>query len=179
MPIQATRALLHAALSGRLEDVEYRTDEVFGFEVPVSVPGVERSLLDPRSTWRDPDAYDAKARELAQMFRENFKKFEDVEPEVAEAARWSDRVATSVDGGEADLVAARVRGEEAQEPPALGGNGRGRALGQSPGVVDRERGAPGVEVAVEPPEGAAEAVVEHRAVARPARADSRLASPRR
>ncbi len=84
MPIQATRALLHAALSGRLEGVEHRTDEVFGFEVPVSVPGVERALLDPRSTWRDPDAYDAKARELAQMFRENFKKFEDVEPEVVE-----------------------------------------------------------------------------------------------
>jgi phosphoenolpyruvate carboxykinase (ATP) len=85
MPIQATRALLHAALAGRLESVEYRTDEVFGFEVPLSVPGVERSLLDPRSTWRDPEAYDAKARELAAMFRENFKKFEDVEPDVLAA----------------------------------------------------------------------------------------------
>ncbi len=84
MPIQATRALLHAALSGRLENGEYRTDEVFGFEVPVSVPGVERLLLDPRSTWRDPDAYDKKARELATMFRENFKKFEDVAPDVVE-----------------------------------------------------------------------------------------------
>jgi phosphoenolpyruvate carboxykinase (ATP) len=83
MPIQATRALLHAALSGRLEDVEYRTDPVFGFEVPVSVPGVETSLLDPRSTWRDPDAYDGKARELAGMFRANFERFDDVEPEVA------------------------------------------------------------------------------------------------
>ena len=61
MPIQATRALLHAALSGRLEDVEYRTDTVFGFEVPVHVPGVDQALLDPRSTWRDPAAYDAKA----------------------------------------------------------------------------------------------------------------------
>src|SRR5262245_11751314 len=83
MPIQATRALLHAALSGRLDDVEFRTDPVFGFEVPVSVPGVESSLLDPRSTWRDPDAYDAKARELAQMFHANFEKFEDLEPDVA------------------------------------------------------------------------------------------------
>jgi phosphoenolpyruvate carboxykinase (ATP) len=83
MPIQATRALLHAALSGRLEGVEYRRDPVFGFEVPVSVPGVERRLLDPRSTWRDAEAYDAKARELAQMFRANFEKFDDVEPEVA------------------------------------------------------------------------------------------------
>jgi phosphoenolpyruvate carboxykinase (ATP) len=83
MPIQATRALLHAALSGRLDDVEYRTDPVFGFEVPVAVPGVETSLLDPRSTWRDAAAYDAKARELAGMFHANFAKLEHVEPEVA------------------------------------------------------------------------------------------------
>ena len=85
MPIQATRALLHAALSGRLDDVPCRTDEVFGFAVPVSVPGVESSLLDPRSTWRDPEAYDAKARELAGMFRDNFAKFEDVDADVAAA----------------------------------------------------------------------------------------------
>lgn len=76
MPIAATRALLHAALSGALRDVEYRTDEVFGFEVPARVPGVEAHLLDPRGTWRDPSAYDAKAKELARMFRENFEQFE-------------------------------------------------------------------------------------------------------
>ena len=75
MPIQATRRLLHAALSGELDGVDYRVDDVFGFDVPVEVPGVERSLLDPRSTWRDPDAYDAKAAELAEMFRANFEKF--------------------------------------------------------------------------------------------------------
>jgi phosphoenolpyruvate carboxykinase (ATP) len=85
MPIQATRALLHAALAGKLEDVPFRTDEVFGFAVPFSVPGVESSLLDPRSTWRDPEAYDAKARELAGMFAENFARFADVDPEVAAA----------------------------------------------------------------------------------------------
>jgi len=73
MPIQATRRLLHAALSGELDDVEYRTDPIFGFSVPVSVPGVEPSLLDPRSTWRDRDAYDAKAKELAAMFASNFE----------------------------------------------------------------------------------------------------------
>jgi phosphoenolpyruvate carboxykinase (ATP) len=75
MPIQATRRLLHAALSGELDVVDYRLDEVFGFEVPVEVPGVERSLLEPRSTWHDPAAYDAKARELAGMFAANFEKF--------------------------------------------------------------------------------------------------------
>jgi phosphoenolpyruvate carboxykinase (ATP) len=75
MPIAATRALLNAALSGRLDGTAYRMDELFGFEVPVEVPGVKRSLLDPRSTWRDPDAYDRKARELARMFRDNFAQF--------------------------------------------------------------------------------------------------------
>src|SRR3954471_9443371 len=51
MPIAATRALLRAALSGELKKVDYRTDELFGFEVPVEVPGVDSKLLDPRSTW--------------------------------------------------------------------------------------------------------------------------------
>jgi phosphoenolpyruvate carboxykinase (ATP) len=75
MPIAATRALLTAALAGELADVQYRTDPVFGFEVPVEVPGVESRLLDPRSTWRDPEAYDAGAKKLAAMFRENFGRF--------------------------------------------------------------------------------------------------------
>ena len=85
MPIQATRDLLHAALSGALEEVEYRLDEVFGLEVPVSVPGVDPSLLYPRGTWADPDAYDVKARELARMFRDNFTRFEDVSAGVSGA----------------------------------------------------------------------------------------------
>jgi phosphoenolpyruvate carboxykinase (ATP) len=75
MPIAATRALLRAALDGELDEVEYRTDPIFGFNVPVEVPGVESSLLDPRSTWSDPEAYDEKARYLATRFRENFEKF--------------------------------------------------------------------------------------------------------
>ncbi|HEY2371331.1 MAG TPA: phosphoenolpyruvate carboxykinase (ATP) [Gaiellaceae bacterium] len=82
MPIAATRAMLSAALSGELESAEFRVDDVFGFEVPVAVPGVDAKLLDPRSTWADPAAYDLKARELATMFRENFERFDD--PELAE-----------------------------------------------------------------------------------------------
>jgi phosphoenolpyruvate carboxykinase (ATP) len=85
MPIQATRALLQAALAGELAGVEYRTDPVFGFDVPAAVPGVQTSLLNPRLTWTDPGAYDAKARELAQMFRTNFTRFEDVAAGVAAA----------------------------------------------------------------------------------------------
>jgi phosphoenolpyruvate carboxykinase (ATP) len=76
MPIAATRALLRAALEGDLQAVEYRTDPVFGFEVPVEVPGVDSTLLDPRSTWADPQDYDRRAVELATMFREDFGRFE-------------------------------------------------------------------------------------------------------
>jgi phosphoenolpyruvate carboxykinase (ATP) len=78
MPIDATRVLLRAALSGELAGVETRTDEVFGFAVPLAVPGVDPALLDPRSTWSDPGAYDAKARELAGLFRDNFEQFAEV-----------------------------------------------------------------------------------------------------
>ncbi|HWB23691.1 MAG TPA: phosphoenolpyruvate carboxykinase (ATP) [Gaiellaceae bacterium] len=85
MPIQATRALLHAALSGSLDHAEYRVDDVFGFEVPLHVPGVETELLDPRSTWSDGAAYDAQAQALASLFRENFEKFDNVDPAVAAA----------------------------------------------------------------------------------------------
>ncbi len=74
MPIKATRTLLAGALSGALDGVEMRIDPVFGIEVPFAVPGVDPALLDPRSTWVDPVAYDAKARELAVMFRENFER---------------------------------------------------------------------------------------------------------
>jgi phosphoenolpyruvate carboxykinase (ATP) len=75
MPIKATRALLTAALDGSLKDVEYRRDENFSFMVPVSVPGVADVLLDPRRTWDDPEAYDAQARKLVEMFAENFAQY--------------------------------------------------------------------------------------------------------
>ena len=79
MPIQATRTMLRSALSGELDAVEMRVDDVFGFEVPRRVPGVDDALLDPRGTWRDPSVYDEKARELATMFAENFaRRFPDV-----------------------------------------------------------------------------------------------------
>ncbi|MEL6765582.1 MAG: phosphoenolpyruvate carboxykinase [Pseudomonadota bacterium] len=76
MPIKATRALLTAALDGSLAGVSFRTDPNFGFDVPVSVPGVDDGLLDPRSTWSDPAAYDAQAAKLVAMFAENFAQYE-------------------------------------------------------------------------------------------------------
>ena len=75
MPIKATRALLKAALNGELNAVEFRTDPNFGFAVPVAVDGVDSTILDPRSTWADPAAYDLQAEKLVGMFTENFEKF--------------------------------------------------------------------------------------------------------
>jgi phosphoenolpyruvate carboxykinase (ATP) len=77
MPIKATRALLTAALDGSLNNAEFRKDAYFGFEVPVSVAGVDSAILDPRSTWSDPQAYDAMAAKLVDLFCENFQQFAD------------------------------------------------------------------------------------------------------
>jgi len=87
MPIKATRALLTAALDGSLNDVEFRTDENFGFDVPVAVAGMDGTILNPRDTWADKDAYDAQARKLVHMFIGNFAQYEtDVDADVREAA---------------------------------------------------------------------------------------------
>ncbi len=75
MPIAATRALIAAALDGSLEGAPFRKDAFFGFDVPVSVPGVDPALLDPRSTWADAAAYDRQAAKLVQMFADNFAQY--------------------------------------------------------------------------------------------------------
>ncbi len=77
MPIKATRALLNAALDGSLNHVEFRKDGWFGFDVPVSVPGVEQRILDPRDTWADKADYDATAAKLVKLFNDNFARFAD------------------------------------------------------------------------------------------------------
>jgi phosphoenolpyruvate carboxykinase (ATP) len=71
--IRHTRALLNAALSGKLESVPFRTDPVFGFEVPEECEGVPSQLLDPAATWPNREAYQAQYRTLAARFIENFK----------------------------------------------------------------------------------------------------------
>jgi phosphoenolpyruvate carboxykinase (ATP) len=81
--IKNTRTLLNAALSGNLSSVEMKKDENFGFEVPLTVNGVDAKILNPKDTWADPEAYDIQAKKLISMFIENFKKFEnDVEDNV-------------------------------------------------------------------------------------------------
>jgi phosphoenolpyruvate carboxykinase (ATP) len=74
MPIAATRALLAAALDGRLTTVPMRKDPWFGVEAPTSAPDVDALILDPRQTWPDREAYDRQASRLARMFRGNFTK---------------------------------------------------------------------------------------------------------
>jgi phosphoenolpyruvate carboxykinase (ATP) len=75
MSIDHTRAMLRAALSGKLDGVEMREDPVFGLRIPASCPGVPSKVLDPRSTWKDRAAYDETARKLAGMFDENFSQY--------------------------------------------------------------------------------------------------------
>ncbi len=77
MSLPYTRAMVKAATSGLLKDVETKKHDVFNVDVPVAVPGVPAEILDPKSTWSDPEAYDDKARELALMFVKNFERFAD------------------------------------------------------------------------------------------------------
>jgi phosphoenolpyruvate carboxykinase (ATP) len=84
--IRYTRALLDAALSGRLLNVDYAPDPVFGFQVPRSCDGVPAGVLDPAGSWPSKDSYMAKYRQLASRFVENFRKYQaEVPPEVAQA----------------------------------------------------------------------------------------------
>ena len=70
-----TRAIVRAALGGALHDVDYDTLPVFGLQFPKSCPDVPKEILNPKDTWIDKDAYDAKAKQLAGAFIENFKHY--------------------------------------------------------------------------------------------------------
>lgn len=84
--IRHTRALLSAALSGKLNSVKYAKDPVFGFEVPTECPDVPAEVLSPSSSWGNKKEYDRRYRDLAMRFKENFAKFTDnTPPEVVEA----------------------------------------------------------------------------------------------
>jgi phosphoenolpyruvate carboxykinase (ATP) len=76
MPIDVTRTLLRAALDGSLANALFRTDPHFGFSTPMFVPGVEPHILHPAKTWDSRRDFITTARRLAEMFRENFVKFE-------------------------------------------------------------------------------------------------------
>ncbi|MFN8382262.1 MAG: phosphoenolpyruvate carboxykinase (ATP) [Anaerolineales bacterium] len=84
--IRYTRALLNAALNGNLANVEYKTDPIFGFDVPVTCPNVPEEVLNPSSSWGDAKEYDRRYKDLAMRFKQNFGKFMDGTPrEVIDA----------------------------------------------------------------------------------------------
>ncbi|AOV07037.1 phosphoenolpyruvate carboxykinase (ATP) [Sporosarcina ureilytica] len=82
MELKYTRAMVRAALAGKLDNVETETNEIFGLQMPTAIEGVPTEVLNPRNAWADKDAYDQKAKELAQLFHENFKKFGTVSEDI-------------------------------------------------------------------------------------------------
>lgn len=77
MKLRYTRAMVRAALAGRLDEIEAEPEPVFGLSVPVGVPDVPTECLRPRDAWPEGEAYDSKARELAGMFSDNFARYAD------------------------------------------------------------------------------------------------------
>ena len=85
--IKYTRAMIKAILEGQLDNVEKETDPVFGIQIPLTVKGVPKECLFPRNTWKNPEAYDEKANELANQFIENFKEYEsNVDKKILDAS---------------------------------------------------------------------------------------------
>jgi phosphoenolpyruvate carboxykinase (ATP) len=78
MSIKDTRACINAILDGSINDAEFEILPVFNLAIPKELPGVNTEVLNPRNTWQDKDAYDKQLRKLAEMFIENFKRYEDV-----------------------------------------------------------------------------------------------------
>jgi phosphoenolpyruvate carboxykinase (ATP) len=85
IPIHDSRAMISAALSDRLDQESFSTHPVFKLLIPARVPGVPSALLNPRSTWMDKDAYDRQVQLLAQLFIDNFKRFQGIAPDLIAA----------------------------------------------------------------------------------------------
>ncbi|RME96492.1 MAG: phosphoenolpyruvate carboxykinase (ATP) [Bacteroidetes bacterium] len=82
-----TRAMITAALSGQLDNVEYHTHTVFGFDHPIECPGVPSRVMSPKAAWNNDERFYTQANKLANAFINNFKKFEaGTEAEVLAAA---------------------------------------------------------------------------------------------
>lgn len=85
MKLSYTRAMVTAALAGKLDDVEYVLDPIFNILVPQSCPGVPDEILNPKNTWKDAGEYEKLAHNLAERFVENFKKFKEVPEDIVKA----------------------------------------------------------------------------------------------
>ena len=68
--------MLTAILNGELDNSKFVPDSNFKILVPEDVPGVDSEILNPRTTWKDKEAYDTKAKELIELFKNNFVKYE-------------------------------------------------------------------------------------------------------
>lgn len=74
--IKYTRAMLTAALDGRLDNIEYEKEPYFNLIIPKECPDITSEILNPKNTFSDKNAYDEGAKKLANMFIENFKEYE-------------------------------------------------------------------------------------------------------
>ena len=81
MPLKDTRAILDALLNGKLDDIKFRRDDNFGFNVPLEIHGVEKSLLNPRENWDNTLEYDQAADKLVKLFAKNFENHMSVNSE--------------------------------------------------------------------------------------------------
>ena len=77
MKLKYTRAMISAAIEGKLNEVECEQHPIFGLQMPKECPQVPAEVLCPRDTWQDQEAYDKKANLLASYFKDNFEKFDD------------------------------------------------------------------------------------------------------
>ena len=86
MNLKYTRAMVSAALSGELNDVEYELDPIFNVNIPKSCPNVPSEILNPKNVWKDQAAYEASAKNLAKKFADNFsKKYPDMPANIVNA----------------------------------------------------------------------------------------------
>ena len=74
--LKSTRIMINAVLEGKLRDVEFNHFDIFNFQIPKSIPGIDNAILHPKNTWQNKNDYDTQLQSLALMFKENFKKFE-------------------------------------------------------------------------------------------------------
>lgn len=91
MKLKYTRAMIDAIHNGDFDNVEFKEDEAFGFQIPKECPGVPSEVLIPRNTWEDKEKFEETKNKLVNLFQENFKKFESgVNPEIVKAGPKSD-----------------------------------------------------------------------------------------
>ena len=83
--LKYTRAMVAAAISGELDNVEYKLDDIFNVYIPQSCPNIPEEMLNPVNTWNDKEAYEKTAKELAEKFNENFKKYAHMPENIVKA----------------------------------------------------------------------------------------------